>query len=266
MNELEIKILNINIDNIKNKLNQIGAIKNSEVIQKIYTYDCYDPIIMYELALSDYKITNSINSLKKIINVLEQIKPVINNNEKKIIKNIIGYQYLDLYISNNLNNIDIKILENENIKNIIRNTKKRFFKWIRLRQNGEYVELTIKYIYNVKKEYNIDDVKEIEINVSDFETANKIIEEMGYFRKKLVEKKRISYELDGNKIEIDEWPLIPPYVEIEGNNVESIYEIAKKLGYSKEETCIMNTEDVYLDNGYNLNSYEILTFKESVKA
>lgn len=265
MNELEIKILNIDIDDIKNKLNQIRAICKGEVIQKIYTYDCYDPIIMYELALNDYKITNSINSLQKIINVLEQIKPVISSDDKELIKKFIGYEYLDLYISNNLFNIDINVLENEKIKNIIRDTKERFFKWIRLRQNGNKVELTIKYIYNVEKEYNIDDVKEIEINVSDFETANKIIEEMGYFRKKLVEKKRISYELSGNKIEIDEWPLIPPYVEIEGNNVEKIYDIAKKIGYSKEETCIMNTEDVYLDNGYNLNDYEILTFKESVK-
>ena len=102
--------------------------------------------------------------------------------------------------------------------------------------------------------------------MNDFESANKIIEEMGYFRKKLVEKKRTSYELSGTKIEIDKWPLIPPYVEIEGNNVDSIYDIAKKLGYSKDETCIMNTEDIYLDNGYNLNDYEILTFKESVKA
>lgn len=266
MNELEIKILNVNVDDIKNKLASVGAIKKSEVIQKIYTYDCYDPIIMYELALSDYKITNSINSLKKMINILEQIKPVISSDEKELIKMITGYEYLDLYISSNLFNIDINVLENKKIKSIIRNSKERFFKWIRLRQSGEEVEFTIKYIYNVEKEYNIDDVKEIEINVSNFETANKIIEEMGYFRKKLVEKKRASYELSGTKIEIDKWPLIPPYVEIEGNNVDSIYDIAKKLGYSKDETCIMNTEDIYLDNGYNLNDYEILTFKESVKS
>ena len=68
MNELEIKILNVDVDKIKKKLDNLNAVYNGEVIQKIYTYDCYDPIIMYELALSDYKITNSINSLKKIIN------------------------------------------------------------------------------------------------------------------------------------------------------------------------------------------------------
>ena len=139
MNELEIKILNVNLDDIKNKLMSVGAIKKSEVIQKIYTYDCYDPIIMYELALSDYKITNSIYSLKKIISILEQIKPIINMEEKEIIKNITGFYYLDLYISNNLFNIDINVLENEKIKSIIRNSKERFFKWIRLRQSGKTI-------------------------------------------------------------------------------------------------------------------------------
>ena len=71
MNELEIKILNIDIEIMKQKLESLGAKNKGETIQKIYTYDCYDPIIMYELAIKDYEITKSKNSLKKIINILE---------------------------------------------------------------------------------------------------------------------------------------------------------------------------------------------------
>jgi len=88
---------------------------------------------------------------------------------------------------------------------------------------------------------------------------------MGYFHKKLVEKKRTSYLLNDTKIEIDEWPLIPPYIEIEGQDEKIIYEIAEKLGYSKDKTRIMNTEDVYLENNLDLTSFEILTFERSVK-
>jgi len=265
MNELEIKILNIDVELMKQKLESIGAENKGETIQKIYTYDCYDPIIMYELAIKDYKITKSKNSLKKIINILEQLKPVISEQDKNKIKEISNYEYLDLYIKNNLDNINLNILLNKDIKKIIKNTKSKFFKWIRLRQNKGKVELTIKYIYNVNKDYNIDDVKEIEINVSNFETANKLIEEMGYYHKKLVEKKRTSYIIGDTKIEIDEWPLIPPYIEIEGKDEKTIYEIAQALGYKKEETRIMNTEDVYLENNLDLTSYEILTFERSVK-
>ena len=46
MNELEIKILNVNLDDIKNKLMSVGAIKKSEVIQKIYTYDSIIPFFL----------------------------------------------------------------------------------------------------------------------------------------------------------------------------------------------------------------------------
>lgn len=264
MKEMEIKILNIDIENIKDKLNLLGAIFQKSVVQKIYTYDCYDPLTMYNLVINDYKITKSKNSLKKIINILEQLKPIINEEEKKIFKKICNYDYLDLYIKNNIN-IDLNILLNEKVLKIIESTKERFFKWIRLRKSGDKIELTVKYIYNTNKDYNIDDVKELEIYVNDFDMANKIIEEMGYVNKKLVEKKRTSYKLNNVNIEIDEWPLISPYVEIEGKNREEIYNVAYELGFDKKDIRIMNTEDVYIENNLNLTDYEILTFDESVK-
>lgn len=264
MKELEIKLLNINVGDIKNKLNLLGAKFDKTVTQKIYTYDCYDPVIMYNLAVSDYKITKSQNSLRKIINILNQLKPIFDDNDKTEIKNICGYEYLDMYI-NNSKTIDISILLNENVLKIIEDTKNRFFKWIRLRQNGDKVELTVKYIYNTNKDYNIDEVKEIEINVNDFDTANQLIEELGYISKKLVEKKRTSYKLNDLCIEIDEWPLIPPYIEIEGKDEEEIYKTAFKLGFDKKDIRIMNTEDVYLENNLNLTDYEVLTFDKNVK-
>jgi len=144
---------------------------------------------------------------------------------------------------------------------IIEDTGNRFFKWIRLRQDGEIVEITIKYIYSNKANYNIDEVKEIEIKTDNFEMANKLIEEMGYYRKKLAEKQRDSYSYQGMDIEIDEWPLLEPYIEIEGNNIDKIYELANLLGYSKEQTRVMNTEDVYLEKGIDLSKYEEMTFK-----
>ena len=135
--------------------------------------------------------------------------------------------------------INISKLEDEKLLKIIEDTGNRFFKWIRLRQDGEIVEITIKYIYSNKANYNIDEVKEIEIKTDNFEMANKLIEEMGYYRKKLAEKKRDSYSYQGMDIEIDEWPLLEPYIEIEGSNIDKIYELANLLGYSKEHRrCI----------------------------
>lgn len=259
--ELEIKILNIDKEQIKKKLLEIGAKFKKSRIQKIYTYDCYSPILMYKLALGDYKITNSKNSLQKIINIISYIKPTFNQEEKEYFKELFGYEEIDKYIEENINNIDISKLEDRKMLKIIEDTGNRFFKWIRLRQDGEIVEITIKYIYSNKANYNIDEVKEIEIKTDNFEMANKLIEEMGYYRKKLAEKKRDSYSYQGMDIEIDEWPLLEPYIEIEGSNIDKIYELANLLGYSKEQTRVMNTEDVYLEKGIDLSEYEEMTFK-----
>ena len=88
---------------------------------------------------------------------------------------------------------------------------------------------------------------------------------MGYYHRKLVEKKRTTFKYNKMNIEIDEWPLLEPYIEIEGKNVEDIYELAEELGYSKEETKVMNTEDVYLEKGIDLTKYEIMAFDKQIK-
>ena len=81
--ELEIKILNINREEVIDRLNKIGAEFKQSRIQKIYTYDCYSPLLMYKLAIGDYKITNSKNSLQKIINIISYIKSTFTEDEKK---------------------------------------------------------------------------------------------------------------------------------------------------------------------------------------
>ena len=258
--ELEVKILNVDVEKMKEKLKNLNASYKKEVLQKIYTYDCYPPILMYQLALQDYKMTKSRYSLLKICNMYSYIEPIINESEKELIKSITGYTSLAKYILNNLEQIKVDILDTEEIIKIVRDSQDRFFKWIRLRQNGDRIEFTIKYIYSTEEEYDIDKVREYEINVDSLETANKIIEEMGYLKKKYIEKKRTSYELDGTKIEIDEWPLIKPYVEIEGESSEKIYDIVSRLGFNKDEAKVMNTDDVYLREGIDLNSYTELRF------
>ena len=149
--ELEIKILNIDKEQIKKKLSEIGAKFKKSRMQKIYTYDCYSPILMYKLAVGDYKITNSKNSLQKLINIISYIKPTFTQEEKIYFKEKLGFDEIDKYIENNINNIDISKLEDEKLLKIIEDTGNRFFKWIRLRQDGEKVEITIMYVVLIRK-------------------------------------------------------------------------------------------------------------------
>jgi len=105
-------------------------------------------------------------------------------------------------------------------------------KWIRLRTNGKKSTLTIK---NVVDKDKIGGTEETEIEVSDFDTTNTILNELGYFHRNYQENKRITYELDGIEIDIDSWPLIPTYVELEGKSEEEVKNIIEKLNLTEEE-------------------------------
>ncbi len=113
--------------------------------------------------------------------------------------------------------------------------------WVRLRTDSQKTTLTIKEIQNDE----IDGTKEIEIEVDDFESTNLLLEKLGYKHKAYQENKRISYILDGVEIEVDFWPLIPPYLEIEGQSVDEVKKMVRKLGYELKQTTSINTKKVY---------------------
>ena len=104
--EYEVRVLEINKDEIKKKLTELNAVLIEDVFQKRYVYD---------------------------------FKPVLPN------------------------------------------------KWIRLRTNGSKTTLTIKDVESSK----IDGTKEVEIEVSDFDTTNEILKELGYTPRGIQENKRV---------------------------------------------------------------------------
>ena len=61
----------------------------------------------------------------------------------------------------------------------------------------------------------IDGMKELETEVADFHTTHEILQELGYTARAYQENRRTSYSFNDCDVEIDERPLIPPYLEIE---------------------------------------------------
>ncbi len=131
-------------------------------------------------------------------------------------------------------------------------------KWIRLRTNGNKTTLAIKNIVSPL----IDGTKEIEIEVSDFDKCNFILNELGYEARSYQENRRITYLLDGVEIDIDMWPYLPTYIEIEGKNEQEVLEITKKLGYSKDEVTTLDVDSIYKKYGYDLNKIKELKLEE----
>ncbi len=130
-------------------------------------------------------------------------------------------------------------------------------KWIRLRQKWNKTELTIKEI----TDDSITWTKEIETSVGDFNTTNSMLEELWYKAKAYQENKRISYKLDWVEIELDFWPKIPVYMEIEGKNEKEVEKIVKKLWFKMSDTTSINTTKVYAKYGINLNKIKDLRFE-----
>lgn len=70
--------------------------------------------------------------------------------------------------------------------------------------------------------------QEIEVVVSDFETASHLLEALGYQMVVMYEKWRTVYLLDQVDIDLDETPL-GNFIEIEGPNTAAIQDVAQKL-------------------------------------
>ena len=134
-------------------------------------------------------------------------------------------------------------------------------KWIRLRTNGLNTTLTIKDVVSSK----IDGTRELEIVVDDFDNTNKILNELGYEPRGYQENRRCQYVLDDVEIDIDDWPYLPTYLEIEGPSEERTYEVLELLGFKLEDSTTRDVEGIYLDYGHNLKEIYDLKLEEERK-
>lgn len=135
-------------------------------------------------------------------------------------------------------------------------------KWIRLRTNGIKTTICIKEIVNRNK---IGGTKELEVEVSDFDKANEMLETLGYHHRNYQENMRRSFELNGVSITIDSWPLIPDYVEIEGSSENEVLDTLKKLGIKESEITTLDVESIYKDiYGIDLLAIKELKFNETL--
>ena len=84
---------------------------------------------------------------------------------------------------------------------------------------------------------------------------------LGYGPDNDQENKRTRYHLDGVEIDIDTWPLIPSYVEIEGHSEEEVLATINKLGYTKEDCTTLDTQRIYQEiYGIDISSMPTLHF------
>ncbi|UGT68667.1 CYTH domain-containing protein [Nocardia gipuzkoensis] len=129
-------------------------------------------------------------------------------------------------------------------------------KWIRLRDNGNGTTLAVKQITSDA----IDGTHEVEVSVDDFAATNALLEMLGFTAKSYQETERVSFELDGAQLELDTWPRIPPYLEIEAATKDEVVRIAGLLGFAEADLTGENTIKIYARHGIDLNTVRELRF------
>lgn len=139
--------------------------------------------------------------------------------------------------------------------------------WVRLRDEGEKVTLTFKKrltndFHSLKGD---DGMYEKETVVEDFDATREILLKIGLIEKMYQENKRTRYLVDGVECDIDTWPLLNPYLEIEGKSWDEVYRVAEKLGFKKEEAKIFSANQIYRLKGLDDRNYTRLTFDEQVE-
>jgi adenylate cyclase class 2 len=128
--------------------------------------------------------------------------------------------------------------------------------WIRLRDDGKQTTLTVKKIHHD----GISGTEEEEIIVEDLGKTNALLVLMGFTPKAYQENERTSFVLNNAQLEIDHWPMIPPYLEIEADSKEQVIETAQLLGYQEEQLTGENTVKIYARYGIDLDNISDLRF------
>ena len=117
----------------------------------------------------------------------------------------------------------------------------------RLRKEGGRSFLTVKA--KRRKDKRFDVRQETEVSVSDFEKTKKILEAVGFKILREREKFREEYKGKGVKVEIDSYPKIKPYAEVEGNDKKTVLKFLSTLGYSLKDTTNKTATGVLKEAG-----------------
>lgn len=128
--------------------------------------------------------------------------------------------------------------------------------WIRLRHDGEKATLTLKEV----QASTVDGTKEIEFEVGDFSVTNEFLQKIGFLPNGYQENKRVSFKLGNACIELDSWPKIPPYIEVEAGSVEEVEKVVKLLGFEMQDTVSITVGEVYQKYGLNIHDFKELKF------
>ncbi|NLU68389.1 adenylate cyclase [Streptomyces sp. HNM0574] len=99
-----------------------------------------------------------------------------------------------------------------------------------------------------------------ELAVADFDQAHALLEQLGFTPRAYHENHRSSWLLEDVRLEIDSWPLIPPFLGLEGRNAAHVHSAADRLELPRTALTGDNTAAVHARYGITLSALTNLRF------
>lgn len=113
--------------------------------------------------------------------------------------------------------------------------------FIRVRDEGHRTTVTYKQF----DEISLTGAKEIEVQVSDFESTLEIFRKTDMRQRAYQESRRETWHLGDVEVVLDEWPWLRPFTEIEGVSEERVREVAGQLGFAWEDAVFGAVTQAY---------------------
>lgn len=129
---------------------------------------------------------------------------------------------------------------------------KRYNGWVRVRDEGDKITLSYKQL----NDRTLLGTKEVSVMVDSFEAADQFLVAIGLEANSYQETKRESWLLGDVQIELDEWPWIDPFIEIEGQHEAAVRDASEKLGFDFAHAVHGSVEVAYQDE-YDVTEDEI---------
>jgi adenylate cyclase class 2 len=138
--------------------------------------------------------------------------------------------------------------------------------WVRVRNEGDKITVSYKEL----GERTIHGMKEVCVTVDNYEAATQLLEALGLTSNAYQETRRESWQLGDVQIELDEWPWLDPFIEIEGPSEQAVRDAAKKMSLDYTSATFGSVEAIYQDE-YDVTDDDIwalttMTFDEPVPA
>ena len=270
--ENEVKILDVDPEAVEAKLKALGAKLISKATQKIYVYDLTDLSSRFAdciHGLKHSKFDYQYEVIKdKLRGILLEIDNLTNAEQQERIKEKYNKDSLVALLESTPSDKLLEVFGEEGLEAFIDGFEINPQKWIRLRETNGQATLTVKHILNPEMQKKSDSgfqpVLETEIPVKSIEDTNALLQQLGFVYRNYQEKMRTTYSLNGVEVDIDSWPLIPTYVEIEHDSMDTIHSIVNSLGLQDKEMVSCNTQDVYKKYGIDIYKYRTLAFDDEI--